>query len=74
MDQRGRIFDEDGERHGVAPFPRGWKYSYRIEAGFHFDITSSDGRRFVVSDAIGMRNRVGAGAHLNMDPHGHVRG
>ena len=74
IDRQDRIFDDAGERHGVAPFPRGWKYSYRIEDGFHFDVTSSDGRPFFVRDAIGGRNRVESGRHLNMDPHGYVRG
>jgi len=77
IDRQDRIFDEAGERHGIAPFPRGWKYSYQIEDGFHFDVTSSTGRSFFVSDADGARIRarirVGGCPYLNMDPHGCVR-
>jgi hypothetical protein len=74
VDQGDRIFDTSGERHGVAPFPRGWKYSYRIETGFHFDVRHINGRQFVLVDAMGMRNRVKTDGYLNIDPHGYVRG
>jgi hypothetical protein len=73
VDERDRIYGQDGERHGVAPFPRGWKYSYRIERGFHFDVTQIDGRRFALFDARGQSHHVSAGAYLNVDPHGYVR-
>ena len=73
IDRGDRIFDEDGERHGIAPFPRGWKYSYQIEDGFHFDVTCSTRRAFFVLDALGGRTRVHSGAHINLDAHGYVR-
>ena len=73
VDQGDRIYDLDGPRHGIAQFPRGWKYSYRIEVGFHFDVTQVDGRQFALVDANGKRSHVNPGAHLNIDPHGHVR-
>jgi hypothetical protein len=72
VDREDRIYDQDGPRHGLAPFPREWKYSYRIESRFHFDVTHVDGRQFVLIDASGMQHRVIAGAHLNVDPHGYV--
>jgi hypothetical protein len=74
VDEYERIYDQDGPRHGVAPFPRGWKYSYRIELGFHFDVTQAAGRQFVLSDANGKRHHVNGNDHLNVDPHGYVRG
>ena len=73
VDEQERVFDKDGPRHGVAPFPRDWKFSYRIELGFHFDVTSVDGKQFALTDASGKRHQVGAGDHLNIDPHGYVR-
>jgi hypothetical protein len=72
VDENDRVYDTEGERHGAAPFPRGWKFSFRIESGFHFDVTHADGRPFVLTDAIGNQNRVNAGAYLNVDPHGYV--
>jgi hypothetical protein len=72
VDRRDRIFDKDGERHGIAPFPRDWKYSYRLEPGFHFDVTHLDGRQFTLTDVSGRHNTVNSGAHLNVDSHGFV--
>jgi hypothetical protein len=73
VDRRDRIFDQDGERHGIAPFPRDWKYSYRIEPGFHFDVTHLDGRQFTLTDVSGGHYAASSGAHLNVDSHGFVR-
>jgi hypothetical protein len=73
VDEGDRIFDQDGPRHGVAPFPRNWKLSYRIEPGFHFDVTHADERRFDLFDVNGARCHVDAAAHLNIDPHGYIR-
>jgi hypothetical protein len=73
VDERDRIYDQSGERHGMAPFPRGWKYSYKIEPGFHFDVTHVDDRQFSLTDANGNFNHVKAGGYLNVDPHGYVR-
>lgn len=72
VDERDRIYDQDGQRHGIAPFPRGWKFSYKVEPGFHFDVTHVSGRRFTLSDANGKLNIVTAGDNLNVDPHGYV--
>ena len=73
LDEGDRIFDQAGERHGVAPFPRNWKFSYRIEPGFHFDVTHADERQFNLFDANGNRHHVNVADHLNIDPHGYVR-
>jgi hypothetical protein len=73
VDEGNRIFDQDGPRHGIAPFPRNWKFSYQIEPGFHFDVTHTDERQFDLFDVNGIRCHVEASAHLNIDPHGYVR-
>ena len=38
IDDRDLIFGRNGARHADAPFPRGWKFSYRLPDGFHYDI------------------------------------
>ncbi len=73
VDEGDRVFDQDGPRHGIAPFPRNWKFSYRIEPGFHFDVSHTDERQFDLFDVNGTRCHVDAAAHLNIDPHGYVR-
>jgi hypothetical protein len=73
VDSADRIFSKDGARHGVAPFPRNWKYSFQIEAGFHFDVTKLGGQQFTVEGADGGKNLVKPGGYLNIDPHGMVR-
>jgi hypothetical protein len=73
VDVDGRVFDHKGQRHGNAPFPRCWKYSYRFGDGFHYDVQSLGERPFYVSDLSGMRHRAGASGHINIDPHGYVR-
>lgn len=73
IDQEGQVFAVDENRHGVAPFPRGWKYSYRIEDGFHFDVSSSNERAFTFIDCTRKAYSVPRAGHVNVDPHGHVR-
>jgi hypothetical protein len=72
-DTYDRIFDHSGPRHALAPFPRDWKYSFRIPSGFHFDVTVAHGRRFSLYDCNGVQHGAVAGGHINIDPHGHVR-
>jgi hypothetical protein len=62
------------EYHGVAPFPRCWKYSYRIPDGFHYDVTHVDDRPFKVRDHRFTAYPAIKGGHVNLDPHGVVRG
>ncbi len=73
MDTHNRIFDHRGARHGLAPFPRGWKFSHQLAAGFHYDVTSKESRAFHITAANGIRHTGLASGHLNVDPHGHVR-
>jgi len=74
IDDGDRIFHDTGERHAIPPVPRMWKFSYHIEDGFHFDVTHLHRRRFLLRDSSG-KSYVGlAGKHLNIDPHGFIRG
>lgn len=73
IDKDDRIFDKDGERHGDAPFPRQWKFSYRIEEGFHYDVKHLDGKQFFLMDAFGNRKTAKQGDRINLDPHGYIR-
>ena len=73
IDRRDRVFDHRGERHGAAPFPRNSKYSYRLESGFHYDVSSADRDEFFLKDVDGLRHRVLSRRHINIDPHGYVR-
>jgi hypothetical protein len=71
-DEVGNVFDHTGPRHGIAPFPRSWKYSFAIPTGFHFDVKALSGRAFRVSDHAGEAYDGVAGGHINVDPHGFV--
>jgi hypothetical protein len=73
VDDSERIYDEDGQRHGDAPPPRMWKYSYKIEDGFHYDLTHLRNRKFSLHDALGIEHRAKADSHINVDIHGYVR-
>ena len=73
IDSDDRVFDHRGARHGVAPFPRAWKLSYRVVPGFHFDVTSRVSRAFHIHAFDGRRHAVSPPGHSNIDPHGYVR-
>ncbi len=74
IDSRNLVFDESGARHGLAPMPRGWKFSHRLEAGFHFDISEQNQDRFVIRDRDGALHRIEKRGYINIDAHGYVRG
>jgi hypothetical protein len=74
IDDRDLIFGRDGPKHAEAPFPRGWKFSYRVPAGFHYDIKHLADRKFSITDVAGALHNSGAKGYINMDPHGYVRG
>jgi hypothetical protein len=73
VDSDSKAFDHRGARHGVAPFPRAWKFSYQVVPGFHFDVSSRVSRAFCVHASDGRRHDVLGSRHLNIDPHGWVR-
>lgn len=74
VDRRDLVYGRNGPRHADAPFPRGWKYSYRLPPGFHFDVTQTEKRKFYLFDAEGLRHSAVSGGYINIDPHGYVRG
>jgi hypothetical protein len=74
VDSRNLVFDESGARHGIAPVPRGWKFSLRLETGFHFDISKHNQDRFEINDREGTAHKVEKRGYINMDAHGYVRG
>lgn len=74
VDGEGRVFDHSGPRHAQhAPFPYSWKYAFGIPLGFHYDVSSSQGRAISVRDHLGMVRTSTYGGHLNVDAHGVVR-
>jgi hypothetical protein len=73
IDSVDRVFDHRGARHGMAPFPRQWKFSYQATPGFHFDVTSRSSRDFIVHASDGDRYPRPGSGHVNIDPHGYVR-
>jgi len=72
-DHAHRIFDHTGARHGIAQPPRGWKYSFAIPEGFHYDVTTVHGRAFSLLDPAGLERSAANGGHLNVDPHGYIQ-
>ncbi|MBO9739436.1 hypothetical protein J7432_10520 [Xanthomonas axonopodis pv. begoniae] len=73
-----RVFDHRGARHGEPPFPRGWKYSLGLEEGFHYDVSSANGRAFTIDGFDGTSGQlasrdVDSGKHVNIDSHGFFR-
>lgn len=66
------IWDDHGERHGRAPFPKDWKYSLRLPDGFHFDVSTQLKGKSHFVDRHG--NRHPYKKHINVTAHGEVRG
>lgn len=73
VDDANLKFDHRGERHGPAPFPRGWKYSFEGEEGFHYDVEHFSKRPFNITGALAKR-AITAGDYVNIDCHGYFRG
>jgi len=73
MDDHDLVFDERGAKHGIAPKPRNWKYSYRITNGFHYDVSKSDAKGFHFRDTLGEVHIVANNGYINIDPHGYPR-
>jgi hypothetical protein len=47
---------------------------YRLETGFHFDISKQNQDRFVIQDRDGTSHRLEKRGYINIDAHGYVRG
>ena len=73
LDMADRAYDPVGARHAIAPFPRNWKYSYKLEERFHFDVEDRNKGAFKFTDQAGMVHKVKQNGYLNVDPHGYVR-
>lgn len=71
-DDKNLIFDHAGARHGQVPECREWKYSYRLPAGFHYDVRHAQKRDFVVT-GVQRCQSVAAGGYVNIDAHGYFR-
>jgi len=70
-DQRQRVFDPGGARHGRGPRRSRWKYTYLVPEDFHYDVSHSRRGRFNIRCADGVVHRVTT--HVNVDCHGHIR-
>lgn len=75
-DARSLVFSRADlrQRHGAAPHPRGFKYSYAIPEGFHYDVTHEHGSKFKLIDMEGKEHRLSANGYINIYPHGYARG
>lgn len=74
VDRKRRIFDHSGPRHGIPDsLERQWRFSYQLEEGFHYDVTSQTEREFDLEDETGRLHHVPKGKHINQTPHGSVR-
>jgi len=73
IDDRDLIFGRYGPRHADAPFPRGWKFSYHLPDGFHYDIKHLEARKFSITDVAGTLHLSVPKGYINIDPHGYVR-
>jgi hypothetical protein len=71
--ETGLQWDYRGARHGVAPTPRNWKFSFELPTGFHYDVMGFRGGAFELTDINKKILRVTSGGHANIDPHGWSR-
>lgn len=73
IDRRQRRFDPGGPRHAVhVPTEQNWKYTFRVPAGFHFDVSREDPPDFSLTDCKGTVHTFRR--YTNVDCHGYVRG
>ena len=70
IDDKDLVFDHLGARHGGAPFPRNWKYSFLLEENFHFDVTKRSEEKFAIRDSNNTVHHPPLGGHVNIDSHG----
>ncbi|MBF0310344.1 MAG: hypothetical protein HQL56_12530 [Magnetococcales bacterium] len=73
VDSSELVYDYQGPRHGKALCPNTFKYSSRLEEGFHYDVRHFSGRAFNLTDADETIHYQEGKGYLNIDPHGHVR-
>ena len=73
IDQKLRVWKDDGPYHGKSPFPRDWKYSSQLPDAFHYDVQHQNERSFEYVDRDQRRKAVAATGHCNVDAHGFLR-
>lgn len=77
----GDCFEDDreiqfrrGPKHGLRVEERfRWKFSWRIEAGFHYDACHARGSECSMRDWEGRSHSMRRDGHLNVDTHGRFR-
>jgi len=71
-DEQGLIFASRGPFHGKPTLRLRWKFTHKLQSGFHFDVKHEKGRSFAMeTDESGEMTSF---KHTNVDAHGHVRG
>ncbi len=70
-DRFGLVFDPSAEPHAAATRENRWKYTYLAPEGFHYDVRSSDGRKFQVRDRSGVSYSFSD--YTNVDCQGAIR-
>jgi hypothetical protein len=74
LDRRGWIWTDGGAPHGIPDFPEGWKLSYRIPDGRHFDVKPGNSSS-TYTDAYGKGHSLPKKKdYWNITVHGFVRG
>ena len=71
--KRDWVWQDDGDRHGTPVFPDDWKYSYQLDDGFHYDVSSKNKTKTSFSDRAGKGHPLPKG-YLNVTAQGWVRG
>lgn len=73
IDDKSRVWKDEGPYHGTAPFPRDWKYSSLLPPKFHYDVQHERGQAFEYVGRDGRSKSVAANRHCNVDAHGYLR-
>jgi hypothetical protein len=73
IDNKSRVWKDDGPYHGETPFPGDWKYSSTLPKAFHYDVQHEHARAFEYIDRKNRRKSVAAAGHCNVDAHGYLR-
>jgi len=76
LDDDDWVWKDDGEAHGVAPFPKNWKYSWAVPEKFHFDVMPKNPRvKTHFTDIHGNNHKLPKDSkYMNVTVHGEVRG
>ncbi len=73
IDVGGRRFNSKGPRHGIhGPLENRWKFTFRVPAGFHYDVRPEKNPELFLTDHAGVRRQYNT--YTNVDCHGYVWG